>query len=329
MNKNFTKQIVRDVFADTPSANYDNKTPEDALLQVMYDILGTEEPTVNDLNDPKMHKFYTVVIEEIDSMISDEVEMNFPFAEYVQLGWGDRKVFDVANPSKLKVQVSARANGDARVQKISDGKIRVDTSALKIKAEIPFMKWASGRMELASLRRKMESSLMKKIKTMVYKTFFETPAFYNDDKFNVSGTGSIDSADVYDLIDLVEGANDGAEAVTIASRKFLRELIGDKTLSDKALEELRTKGYLEMADGRNFLAMAKVYDDNFDAIFDDETAIVLPVDDNSVIKIVEEGQTMFNVDTNMNGNFAKEIMVMKQVGVGMATSNFTGRYTAS
>lgn len=329
MKKEFTKQLVRDIFADTPSANYDDKTPEDALQQVMYDILGTENPTANEMNSPKMHDFYTVVVEQIDSLIRDDLELTFPFAEYKNIGWGDQRSFDVMNPSKLKVQVSARANGDARVQKISDGKVKVETGALKIKVEIPFMKWAAGKMGMDRLRRKMQSSLTNQIKEMVYTAFFETPAFSGHAKFNESSTGSIDADVLYDLIDLVEGANDGAPVVTIASKKFIRNLVGSKTLSDKALEELRTKGYLEMADGNKFLAMEKVYDENFNAIFDDKTAIVVPIDDEKIVQIVEEGETIFDTQTNTTGNMAKEMLIFKQIGVSVVTGSYTGRYVVT
>ncbi len=325
-NKKELRQVIRDTFTDKPQGKYEGTKPEDVLLEAMYDILGTRNPTAYQMTSPAMHEFYALVLEEIGREIPETLQQSLEIAEYKNVGWGDKRVFHTNNPQLLDVQVSAKGNGDARVQRIEDGVVSVDTDALKIKAEIPFMRWASGRINPDDLKTKIVGSYVRELKKQIYKAFFETTAFNSDDKFNTSSTGGLDAEKLYDLIDLVEGTN-GTNVVTLASKKFLRALVGEKTLSDAELQEINQNGFLRMADGNMFMAMEHVYDKDFTKVFDDNTAIVVPVDDSKIIKIVEEGETMFEPKTNTSGNMAMEWLFYKHVGVALVTGRFTGRFT--
>lgn len=327
MDKNNLRQVIRDAFSNTPKGKYENASPEDVFKNAMFEILGTGTPTAMDMQSPEMHKVYALVLEEIGRDLPAAIQEAIPFAEYKNVAWGDKLVFHVKNPDILDVQVSAKGNGDARAQRIEGGVVSIDTQALKIKVTVPFMRWATGRIDLMDLRDKITRSYAQEVKKQAYKAFFETAAFNGQAEFNIDDTSGLDSENLYDLMDLVSDKNGGVNVVTVASKKFLRALVGNKTLSDVAYEEIRMNGFLRMADGNMFMAVEKIFDEDFTAVFDDATAIVVPVDDEQIIKIGDEGDTIFVEETNTNGDMNKTFLFYKHMGLDLVTGSFTGRYT--
>lgn len=329
MDKKFLRQVMKDVFSANPVGKYDAKDPESTLKEYLCEQFGVKDLTkltARDLDSPAMYDFYTVMLEEINADIPQSLEQALVFAEYANVSLGDQRIFAVDNPELFDIQVTAKGNGDVEVQRMSEDYITITTEALTAKFEVPFMRWASGRIDFDGMKQKVVDSYVRKLKTKVYEAFFAATGYNNDSKFNVADGSGFVIENLNTLIDRVSAANGQASVLTLASPAFIRQVAGSGALSDGQLEEIAETGFLRMKDGNMYMAIEHTVDENYDFVFDNTTAIVLPVNGTNIVKIVEEGETIFNEQTNINGNMSKEYMFQKFLGVGIATATINGRY---
>jgi hypothetical protein len=326
MKREYIKRVMEDVFSESPSADYDGVKPEKTLKNILFEILGTEKPTAMDLISYKMDDFYAIVAEVVGNEVSEDLEQSFDFAEYANVAWGDERTFELDSPELFHAGVIAKGNGDIAIQNITNGFIDIATDAIAIKFAVPFMRWVSGRIDFDKLKRKVVSSYVKKVRTLVYKAFFETASYNSDSNYNVADTAGLDAGNLNALADKVGAANN-SDVLIMATKPFIRSYAGNNTLSDIALEEIRMTGAVRMTDGNVLMAVDNVLDADDAFVLDDATAIIMPVNSGKIVKIVEEGETLIKEQVNMNGNMSKEYMFYKHLGVGVAAALKYGRYT--
>ena len=327
MEKQALNDLMKDiVISHNMSTEYSviNKT----LREQMIEVIGTDKPTAKDMRKPDAFRVYELVEEFLASEIQKSIAEDLQFAEYANVSWGDKRKFILENPDLFNVAIVASGNGNITRQRLQNGSVEIETSPMAIKVWASFKQYMSGEIDFPRMIEKVKGSYIAKIKELIWTAFFTTPAYNSDTTYNIADTDGIDVDQINTLADHVSASNNQAKIMIIASKGFLRSYAGS-TLSDGQLEEMAKNGYVSMYDGNILMAIEHMHKPNSDTFLsDNNTAILLPIASEKIVKIVEEGTPIIlDPVVNINGDMSKEYLFYTEVGVAVAVAKKYGRYT--
>jgi len=327
MNKQALKDLMNDIVVGKGMAS-DYSVINKTLREQMVEIIGTDRPTMRDMRKPEASALFELVEEWLGAEIPKSIQEDLQFAEYANVAWGQKRKFNLENPDLFNVAVVASGNGNVERQRMQNGSVEVTTAPMAIKIWANFKQYISGDIDFPRMVEKVKASYLMKIKELIWVSFFTTPAYNSDTTYNVADTGGINADNIDTLADHVSASNGQAKVMIVASKAFIKAYVGT-TLSDGMLDELNKKGYVEMFNGNILMPVEHMHKANTDTfIFDNNTAILLPVASEKIVKIVEEGNPIImDAPLNINGDMSKEYLYYVEVGVAVAVAKKYGRYT--
>lgn len=327
MEKQVLIDLMSDIMSESKMSN-DYSTINKTLREQIVEVIGTDRPTMRDMRRPEAYRVFEIVEEYLGAEIPKSIQEDLTFAEYKNVKWGDKRKFYLENPDLFNVSIVASGNGNVARQRIQNGSVEVSTSPMAIKIWSAFKQYVSGDVNFVRMVEKVKASYLMKIKELIWTAFFTTPAYNSDTTYNIADTGGMDSDHIDTLADHVSAANGQATVMIVASKTFIKNYVGT-TLSDGMLDELNKKGYVTMFNGNILMAVEHMHKANTDTfLFDNNTAILLPVGEEKIVKIVEEGTPIIDdAPINMKGDMSKEYLFYTEVGVAVVLAKKYGRYT--
>jgi|LGOV01.1.fsa_nt_gb hypothetical protein len=280
------------------------------------------------MRTPEAYKLFEIIEEFLATEIPKSIKEDLEFAEYANVSMGDERKFNLENPDLFNVAIVASGNGNVERQRMQNGSMTISTSPMAIKIWAGFKQYVSGDIDFPRMVEKVRASYLMKIKELIWTAFFETPAYNSDATYNIADTGGIDTDHIDTLADHVSASNGQSKVMIVASKSFLNAYAGS-SLSDGQKDEMAKKGYIEMFNGNLLVAVEHMHKANTDTfIFDNNTAILLPIASDKIVKIVEEGKPyIMDTPININGDMSKEYLFYIEVGVAVAVAIKYGRYT--
>lgn len=316
-------QLCIDVYEGRAAVDqFTNNDAEDSLRNKFIEIIGT------DRIDHKIMRrqgalVFEIVEEALKVLIEKKIESEFSrFAEYRNVAWGDQKTFELINPNLFEVSIVADGNGNALRQRIDNGSFTVETFVRTIKIYENFYRLVSGRTNWTQLVNRVADSYVNEIYTLVYNTMYDS---YNAAKPIYNVTGSYSSVELGNMIDHIEAANN-AESMILGTRNALSRL-ELKYVSEGMKDAYNQKGFFSIYNGRNVAEIKQVHTagtDNF--AINNNFLMILPVGDEKVVKIVDEGDAVIKEALMQGMDFSSEYLFGRKAGVSFITSSKTGIY---
>ena len=290
-------------------------------------VLGT-----NDESSPKeirkaVRRHKAEIYDLIEETIERLVETNYldseffnRFVEVRNVAAGDMNSFFVEGASIVTTAEFSGGHHDIERQRFIGGQTySVKTSWYGMKVYEEFELFMAGRIDWARYVNKLYEGMDNTINQMVL-TSFTTIETTIPPRFSTSGT--VTEAIAAELVDKVEAAS-GRPAIIVGSRAAiskLNTLTPAGLFSNEMKQERNTIGVVGVFLGTDVLripqAIAKGTDN---LIVPDDKLYVIPMTDNKPIKLVQEGDTIYNESTDNAVRRDMTIEAELQTKMGVAT----------
>lgn len=242
------------------------------------------------------------------------------FVEVKNIAAGDQNVFYIPDNSILTVSKFSGNHHDLIRQKLGMGEeFSVTTNWYGIRVYEEFERFMAGRVDWTKFIEKMYEAMDKKINDMLYNAFLGIdsmiPAEY---KF----TGTPTEETILSTAEKVSVAT-GKEVMIAGPRTAISKianLTNASMWSDEMKNQRNTLGSLGVWNGIELVRVPQVFEKgtrNF--VYPENKFFILPKTDNRPIKLVYEGESLFdeNTDYTKRRDMTIEAEYMTKLGVGV------------
>lgn len=307
-------------------ANYSTGDANAAIRAQFNKVLGVDEnSTPREIRKAtQAHKLevFNIIEETVNEMLISGWGDNPFFRQLVDqrnLSLGDRNEFYIPDNSILTVSEFSGNHHDLMRQKLVTGTSKViPTSWYGIKVFEDFERFRAGRIDWAEYIDAIYKALDQKVNDMLNASFMglkdAAPA-----SFTVTGTGDLEA--IMNVIEKVETAT-GADVMLCGPRAALTKLsaLSKADWSDDMKTERNTTGQLGVWEGVPLVRIPQVFAPGTrDFKYAQDLLYVLPMVDNKPIKLVYEGDPIFEENTESSKNRDMTIEAEYQVKMGVAT----------
>lgn len=326
MKNDFTRLMIDT--AKGSVAQYSTDERNEAIRKHFAEVLGISEDTKGRELRRAVRRnkvaLFEIIEDTVDEMLVSGWGDNPFFAAYVEqrnLALGDMNSFYVPDNSLLTVSKFSGGTHDLVRQKLGMGsEYAVTTSWYGVKIYEEFERFQAGRIDWAGFINKMYEAFDKKINDMLYKAFIGVdtviPAAYGLKDTTLTAEG------VLDIVEKVATAT-GRDVVITGTRTSLSAL-ANKTeagwISDKMKDERNTTGTVGSFEGVDTMVVPQVFEQNTRHFMVPEKKLyIMPKTDNKFIKLVYEGDMMYNEVSDGTTNVDATIEGELQAKLGVAT----------
>lgn len=311
----------------------DEKTTNDKIREVMFQILGVEEGcSRKDLRKAiRKHKVdvYEVIEETVSNLLVSGWQENPFFNEFVEMksmAIGDTNEFYTPAECILTVSELSGNHHNLIRQKLAEGEtFHVKTSWYGIKIYAEYELFMAGRLDWAGFVQKIYEAFDKKINDMVYAAVMAA-----GDKVmptsQFAKTGSLDASTKETFITLIEDVQTatGEEVVIMGTKSALSKLNGMAEVdwvSNEMKQERYTTGRLGYFEGTRLVEIPQAFapNDTTQKLVDNTKLLIMPVGDNKFIKLYDEGDAQMSEVTDKDTNRDMSIEAEYQQKMGVAT----------
>lgn len=331
MNENLTmiQELLEDIKASSMGAStkYSKVELEDKLREASILYFGKTNPSYKDMRGSKGEAYFALLEEYIAERGSTLVRETLPFVDFRNEAWGDDTVFEIENRDLFNVMVVAKGNGNVLRQRIVNKTVVIEKDALVIKIFDNFKRFLAGRVNWVSMIEKVAQSYAKEIQERIMTAFYNTAPVNGNATFNKNDAGGFEVDTVRDLIDHVQAENQDSEVAIVGTRQALINF-APVIATDEANKDMYEKGYYTTAEGYKLIPVRQMHKKNtFDFLLDNKQVMVIPMTDEPMVKVVEEGNPIITDRPLNEGDMSKEYLFYTEVGVGVITGSRYGRYT--
>lgn len=329
---------------------YDNKNKKvisnseanSKILAFSKKILGitSEKPSRKEIRRAfrdNGREWFDIIEDTIDVVVStgfDESEWFNALSETRNIAYGDRQDFYVDDECILAVAKAGESHHDHIIQRLKPGSpVSIPTHRYVVKVGADINKYIVGQVDWSALISAIARAYMLQIQTDVYAEIGIAAATLPS-IFLGTGTLSTATKPQFDaIIDNVSAANSSDEVVIMGTKAALRKLnaIADvQWLASSQKETFANTGVMGIYEGTRLVETPNKFKDrNLNAkIFDDDKLYIIPLVDNKMIKIVDEGDTEI-VEATEKGELMTDIMtyeVQRRFGVGSVVGRYFGEW---
>ena len=337
MKNDFTRLMIDTAKGSVTQYSTDERN--EAIRKHFAEVLGISEDTKGRELRRAVRRNKVALFEIIEDTIDDMLVSGWgdnPFfeacVEQRNLALGDMNSFYVPDNSLLTVSKFSGGTHDLVRQKLGMGsEFAVPTSWYGVKIYEEFERFQAGRIDWAGFINKMYEAFDRKINDMLYKAFTGVdtaiPATY-------AVTGTLDATKVIDLSDKVATGtgHDVFIAGTRASLSALSNTTNTGWVSDKMKDERNTTGTVGNFEGVETMVIPQAFAQNTRTfIVPEKKLYVMPKTDNKFIKLVYEGDMMYNevsdgttnVDATIEGELQAKLGVATVLGLDFGTVTYT------
>lgn len=305
---------------------YSVQDSNEAINRRFFELLGIDKTSnVKEIRKAtRKHKveIFEIIEEVIDERLVSGWGDNPFFRELVEernLASGDTNEFYIPDNSILTVSKFSGNHHDLNRQKLGMGEYRsINTSWYGIKVYEDFVRYMAGRFDWAHYIEKLYEAVDKKVNDMLYSAFLglddEVPAAY---KFS----GTITEEAILSMVEKVQTANGGKEVMIAGPRTALAKitaLTNASMWSDEMKNTRNTLGGLGTWNGVPLVRIPQVFEQGTRTFaYPENKFFILPLTDNKPIKLVNEGDSIYNEvsDGTTNRDMTIEAEYMFKMGV--------------
>lgn len=298
----------------------------EAINRRFFEILGIDKTSnVKEIRKAvRRHKaeIYEIIEEVIDERLVSGWGDNPFFREFVEeknLAHGDTNEFYIPDNSILTVSQFSGNHHDLIRQKLGMGEYRsITTSWYGIKVYEEFIRYMAGRIDWAMYIEKLYEAVDKKVNDMLYEAFLgldaELPPAY-------AFSGSPTEEEILSMAEKVQTANGGKEVIIAGPRTALAKItaLTNTTMwSDEMKNTRNTLGGLGVWNGIRLVRVPQVFEQGTrEFMFPENKFFILPMTDNKPIKLVNEGDSMYNEvgDYTTNRDMTIEAEYLFRMGI--------------
>ena len=279
------------------------------------------------------HEIYEIIEDTVSVMLETNWGENPFFQALVDkrdLTAGDKNEFYVPDNSVLTVAEYSGGHHDIIRQKVAEATYKqIPTSWYGIKVYEEFERFIAGRIDWAFYITKLYEGVDKKVNDMLSEAFMgldnTVPAAFKL-------TGAPDVVKILDLIERVE-TSAKCKAMIVGPRAAITAITKLTTApewSDAMKDERNTLGMLGVWEGVQLMRMPQVLsDDKTKFKFDQKKLFVIPMTDEKIIKLVNEGDPIYseNVEPSRNRDMTVEAEYLFKMGVATVVGADYGTIT--
>ncbi|PLR99640.1 hypothetical protein [Bacillus sp. T33-2] len=312
--------------------DYSEVKANDVIRKAFVDIMGTDKPDARQFRRHKV-EIFEIIEEVLEQTITDGMVANAffdQFVEYRDLNLGDTNEFYVEDRSMLVVARHAGNHWDIRRQKLNIGdSFTVQTEAFAAAIYTDFKRFLAGRIDWDAFINKVGQAFANQLNSRVYTEFMNTMT-YLPAEFKETGTYS--DANLIELAEHVQAANQGSEIIIAGTRTALSKLNGTTALMSEGMkDQLNKSGVLEYWNGYKLLPIPQNHVANtFNFQIANDRFMVLP-SNAKPIKVVKEGMPLIKEvsDGTTNRDMSMEYNFISQYGVAAVFNVLYGMYQFS
>lgn len=310
----------------------EGKDADQKIREAFYKIMGTENPTRNDVRRHKVAIFE--ILEEVltETYLNgvNEDEFFMRFADVRNIARGDQREFYVKDSAILTVSEHAGDNWSVRRQKLEGGtNFTVKTKAHAVAVYGDFFLFLTGRLSFGELIEASAKAFQNKIYEGVAAAFGNASSALPTE---LKATGVYDESELTRVYRHVQAAS-GSRPIVLGTAAGLGEVIAGGTVewfSDSMLNELNNTGRIGVYKGMVLVELPTVHRANsFEFAYDDKKLLILPSNDVKPVKIVFEGETMMKETSNNTENIdmSFDYTFIAQFGINVILDSVFGTYT--
>lgn len=326
MSLTFTQILV-----DTANGNlhcYSKEEANDVIRKEFATVLGIDEneknfATIRRAIRKNKADFYTIIEVAIEKLMVTGWGDNPFFRQMVEernIAEGDENQFYVKDDSILTCSKVAGDHHDLIRQKLGMGKsYQVEMSTYAIKVYDEFIRFQAGRVDWTELVNAIYEAADKKVNDILYDSFLGLKDMVDS---NLKVTGSVDAEKILELADKVQAIT-GREVMLVGTRAGLSKvsnLVNSGWISNEMKTERNTTGYVGRFEGLETMVIPQAYNkDTMKPYYDNKTILVLPKTDDKPIKLVWQGDSVFNESIDSTTNMDATIEAEYQFKMGVST----------
>lgn len=264
---------------------------KEAIDRKFFEILGTDKPDEQDLEDHKSEIFAIIKEVAVQTVAQgDGAEVSAFYNRFVQEKYyarGDKPEIEIKNDSYLTVGKITGNNWNLKRERKDRGEVyTIKTDAYYVGVYEYLLRILTGRASFADVLSEVGVAIKKHKDDFISGKFGVSlnglPTPY---KFS----GQYDEPAILEVISRVKAANKGAKITLTGTVEALGRLQGNIVASDKMIDEMNQSGFLGMWKGYECMALPTCYLANTETFaFDPNTIYVLP-SDQKLITIANEG----------------------------------------
>lgn len=324
MAKELVKMAI-DAFKGT-TGEFSKDQVNDSIRKALIELNGGSEK-ITDRSFRKHPELFEFLEETLQVLVSEGLTNQFDgFAEVRNVPFGAQNVFHVPNLDLFKVAVISDGNGNIRRQRIDSSELTISTKWRGIKIYEELSRLMAGVVDWAELVNRVARSYNQQIANEVYTTLYDS---YSNLNATYGVTGSYTESALIDLAQHVESAT-GANVSILGTKKALSKVTTAK-YSDGMADRINNFGYLGTIAGyemREIKQAHKVGTDTF--AINDSFLLVVPNLDNSMVKIVNEGEARIKEIGGVdNADMSQEYFFGMKTGIGIVAAHKYGIYRLS
>ena len=300
---------------------------DNVMRKAFVEILGTDKPDYRTFRKHKTEVF-EIMEEVLEVTITDGMATPFfeQFVEYRDLNLGELAEFYVEDRTMLTVARHAGNHWNINRQKLNVGdSFVVKTEPLAAAVYADFIRFLAGRVDFAKLIEKVGQAFTQELNDRIHAEFMATIDYLPTE---FKETGTYNEANLIELAEHVQAANQGSDVIIAGSRAALSKLSNKEILSDGMRDQLNRNGVLEYWNGYKLLTIPQSHKPNtFDFAIDQNRLIVLPANAKP-IKVVKEGMPMIKEvsDGLENQDMSMEYKFIARYGVATVFNLLYGQY---
>ena len=284
-----------------------------------------------------------IVENTVEMTVTQGMEQNEWFNTYVErmtIGYGDRLDFYSENDNLLFIAKAGESHHDHILQRLSYGeKMSIPTERRVVKIGADINRFLLGDVDWSRWIQSISKSYVVDTQYLAYNALGIAVT-----KLPVTsgfiGTGALNSTNkpAFDaIIANVQAANEGADVSIFGTKAALKKInaLADVDWASIAQKDsFATTGLIGMYEGTPLVEIPQRFKDRTmtDKLFDDRKLYIMPLLDNKMVKMVDEGTTEITEVTEKGEEHGRwdDLMtyeVQRRYGCGVVCGRYFGQWT--
>lgn len=315
------KEIVKlavDSYFGRAQTQYSNEDISATIREALIQANGGNEK-IDYFSFMKHPEMYQIISEILNLIITEGIQNQFEdFVDIRNIGWGDKPIFEIPDPSLFRVSVVSDSNGNLKRQRLDSTSLTVSTSMKGVKIYEDFGRFMAGRINWNEMIDRVGKSFLAKIRGDIYKAISDS---FNtiDTNFKATTTSSTTGwQDTLDnIITKVEASSNYAPITIYGTRKVVSKLVPDSLLFNESMKaELLQKGYLGQYKGAQVVMIRQAFTPGtYNFAIDDTMLLIVPqVNNQKIVMMVNEGDAIVRPDES-DMDLSPTYLMLKKYGV--------------
>ena len=326
IENNALQQLSRDCYFGT--CQYSNTEASDLIRKAILDELEPlPEKKTKYRNWMKRNSdaLFEIITETV-TPIQNELALQDlgGIVETRTFDMGDKEEYIIENGELFDVQLVATGLKHTSRQRIYNHKVQTEAFMIGLKIYTELFDFLTGKVNWTHFVDRVAKSFNRKIFTMVTGTLYASYNTGTNPEFCKQTTAAGLGAILDELIAKV-GDHVGGEVVVVGTKQALGKIdnVGTVVLDD--IDEKRRMGHVSVYKGSRLVELPNYYDKDLKAFsIPNDMLIVLPVDEQGIVKLGLEGDLFVEEVNEGRKDFQIEMEMSRMVHLGVAVANTYG-----